>query len=75
MDEINIIVIKINIKIQYFDFYCLYTFSLNFKGKLTHDEKSNTGKDTGFATVEESSIGRNKVDRGMLNSINHNCLH
>ncbi|XP_026318088.1 cytochrome P450 9e2-like [Hyposmocoma kahamanoa] len=33
------------------------------KGKLTHDEKSSQDKDTGFATVEESSIGQKRINR------------
>ncbi|XP_046959650.1 uncharacterized protein LOC124529785 [Vanessa cardui] len=35
------------------------------KGKLSHDEKGSddTYQDTGFATVEESSIGKRSIDR------------
>ncbi|XP_046959649.1 uncharacterized protein LOC124529784 [Vanessa cardui] len=34
------------------------------KGQLTHDDKNkNDNQDTGFSTVEESSVGMKKVDR------------
>ncbi|XP_026324886.1 cytochrome P450 9e2-like [Hyposmocoma kahamanoa] len=33
------------------------------KGKLTYDEKSSHDKDTGFATVEESSVGQKQINR------------
>ncbi|KPJ03683.1 Cytochrome P450 9e2 [Papilio xuthus] len=32
-------------------------------GKLTHEEKTGADADIGFATVEESSVGRKKVSR------------
>ncbi|XP_026318091.1 cytochrome P450 9e2-like [Hyposmocoma kahamanoa] len=41
------------------------------KGKVTYDEKTNQDKDTGFATVEESSVGQNKISRGTSNRNSH----
>lgn len=38
--------------------------NLNFAGKLLYDEKVTQDIDAGFATVEESVIGRKKIDRG-----------
>ncbi|CAH0397698.1 unnamed protein product [Chilo suppressalis] len=33
------------------------------KGKLVHDEKTTNGTDAGFATVEESNVGKKNIDR------------
>ncbi|CAH0723083.1 unnamed protein product, partial [Brenthis ino] len=33
------------------------------KGKLKHDEKESHGSDTGFATVEESDLGKKSIER------------
>ncbi|XP_013172006.1 PREDICTED: cytochrome P450 9e2-like [Papilio xuthus] len=33
------------------------------KGRLTHEEKSAADADAGFATVEESSVGKKNIDR------------
>lgn len=52
--------------------YCIYTLFLKFTGKLTHDEKSSQDEDAGFATVEESSIGKKEVNRGMSNPNSNN---
>lgn len=46
--------------------FCLLNFHSNITGKLTYDEKTSQDKDAGFATVEESSVGRKQVNRSML---------
>ncbi|XP_049869418.1 uncharacterized protein LOC126369166 [Pectinophora gossypiella] len=33
------------------------------KGKLTHDEKASADPDAGFATVEESAVGKKEINR------------
>uniref|UniRef100_A0AAU7NIQ9 unspecific monooxygenase n=1 Tax=Maruca vitrata TaxID=497515 RepID=A0AAU7NIQ9_MARVT len=33
------------------------------KGKLVHDDKSSKDTDAGFATVEESAVGKKQIDR------------
>lgn len=37
---------------------------LHFTGKLSHEEKSTEDVDAGFATVEESSVGKKDINRG-----------
>lgn len=39
-----------------------------------HDEKSSHDTDAGFATVEESSIGKKEINRGMSNRYRHEFL-
>lgn len=38
-------------------------------GRLSHDDKSsengNSDRDAGFATVEESTIGKKNIERGL----------
>lgn len=33
-------------------------------GQLIHEEKGTVDTDAGFATVEESSVGKKSIDRG-----------
>ena len=33
-------------------------------GQLKHEEKQSDNADTGFATVEESDIGKKNIERG-----------
>lgn len=42
----------------------LITMLLNCLGRLLHEEKSAADTDAGFATVEESSVGKKNVERG-----------
>ena len=38
-----------------------------FTGQLAHEEKAGNDvvQDTGFATVEESAVGKKAIDRGL----------
>lgn len=42
-------------------------------GRLAHEEKAgnDVAQDTGFATVEESAVGKKTIDRGIYDIINN----
>lgn len=51
------------------------------KGQLTHEDKEDKDVDAGFATVEESSVGKKNVNRGwyfklseLRSKAHHDCF-
>lgn len=42
----------------------LFKIYIIFLGKLSHEENTTKDVDAGFATVEESSVGKKDINRG-----------